>query len=60
MKMTKNIRQAIKESKSSQEIEKIAQTLDGMLTIREYGAKLIEQQLTTVVELRKVCNTDEE
>ena len=60
MKMTKNIRLAIKESKSSQEIEKIAQTLDGMLTIREYGAKLIEQQLTTVVELRKVCNTDEE
>lgn len=59
MKMTKNIRQAIKESKSSQEIEKIAQELDGMLTIRDYGAKLIEQQLTTVVELRKVCNTDE-
>jgi len=57
LKMTKGIREAIKDNKSTQEIENVAVT-DGMLTLKAYGAKLIEQQLTTVSELHKICNTE--
>jgi hypothetical protein len=28
------------------------------LTLKSYGAKLIEKQLTTVSELQKICNTE--
>ena len=57
LKVTKNIREAIKQQKSTQEIEDTAAG-EGMLTLKRYGAKLIEQQLTTVSELQKICNTD--
>lgn len=57
LKITKNIREAIKQQKSAQEIEQAA-VEEGMLTLKSYGAKLIEQQLTTVSELQKICNTD--
>ena len=57
LKVTKNIREAIKQQKSTQEIEETA-VEEGMLTLKSYGAKLIEKQLTTVSELQKICNTD--
>jgi len=57
LKMTKTIREAIKQHKSTQEIEDAA-VEDGMLTLKAYGAKLIEKQLTTVSELQKICNTE--
>jgi len=57
LKMTKTIREAIKQQKSTQEIEDMA-VEDGMLTLKAYGAKLIEKQLTTVSELQKICNTE--
>ena len=59
MRFTKTVREAIKQNKSSQEIEAVAVSEDGMLTIKSYGAKLVEQKLTTVSELRKICNTDD-
>jgi len=57
LKMTKTIREAIKQHKSTQEIEDAA-VEDGMLTLKAYGVKLIEKQLTTVSELQKICNTE--
>jgi len=57
LRMSKSIREAIKHEKSTQEIEETA-VAEGMLTLKAYGAKLIERQLTTVSELQKICNTD--
>ena len=57
MRMTRNIREAIKQNRSTQEIEDIA-VEDGMLTLKNYASKLIEQKLTTVSELQKICNTE--
>jgi len=57
LKMTKSIRDAIKQQKSTQEIEDAA-VEGGMLTLKAYGARLVEKQLTTVSELQKICNTE--
>ncbi len=51
------IRNAIKQQLSTHEIEEIAQT-EGMLTLKEYATKLIEDQLTTISELKKISNKD--
>ncbi|MDC0310549.1 ATPase, T2SS/T4P/T4SS family, partial [bacterium] len=57
MKVNSNIRDAIKQQKSTHEIESIAVD-DGMLTLKTYAVDLIAKQLTTISELRKICNTD--
>jgi len=57
LKMTKSIRDAIKQQKSTQEIEDAA-VEGGMLTLKAYAARLVEKQLTTVSELQKICNTE--
>lgn len=57
LRMTRNIRDAIKQNKSTQEIEDIA-VEDGMLTLKKYAVRLIEQKLTTVSELQKICNSE--
>lgn len=59
MRFTKTVREAIKQNKSTQEIEAVAVAEDGMLTIKSYGVKLVEQKLTTVSELKKICNTED-
>ncbi|MDC0165862.1 GspE/PulE family protein [Synechococcus sp. AH-558-M21] len=58
MKISKNIRDSIKAQKSTHEIECIA-VEDGMLTLRTYAIDLIEKQLTTISELKKISNNDE-
>ena len=57
LKITGPIHHAIKNEVSAQELEKIAED-GGMLTLKNYGAKLIEQQMTTVSELQKICNEE--
>ena len=57
MKVSKKIRDAIKHNKSNHEIEAIA-VEDGMTTLKGYAVELIKKQLTTVSELKKICNTD--
>ena len=57
MKVSKNIRDAIKQQKSTHEIESIA-TEDGMMTLKSYAIELIKKQLTTISELKKICNTE--
>ena len=52
--ITRKIREAIIANKSTQEIEEIA-SQEGMLTLKAYAVKLIEQQLTTISELHKIC-----
>ena len=58
MKVNKAIREAIKQEKSTHEIEAIAQE-NGMLTLKTYAVDLIAKQLTTISELQKICNTDD-
>ena len=58
MKVNRSIREAIKQGKSSHEIESIAKE-GGMLTLKTYAVELIAQQLTTISELQKICNTEE-
>ena len=58
MKMNRAIREAIKEGKTTHEIESIAQG-SGMLTLKRYAVDLITKQLTTISELQKICNTDD-
>ena len=58
MKVNRAIREAIKQEKSTHEIESIAQE-NGMLTLKTYAVDLIAKQLTTISELQKICNTDE-
>ena len=40
---------------STQELEEIAIS-EGMLSLKGYCVKLIEQQITTISELSKLCN----
>lgn len=58
MKVNRNIREAIKQQKSTHEIEEVAQQ-DGMLTLKTYAVDLIAKQLTTISELKKIVNTDD-
>ena len=58
MKINRNIREAIKQQKSTPEIEEVAQQ-DGMLTLKTYAVDLIAKQLTTISELKKIVNTDD-
>ena len=51
------IRNAIKQQLATHEIEEIAQN-EGMLTLKEYASKLIEDQLTTISELKKISSKD--
>ena len=61
MLISRNIQNAIKQNKTTQEIEDIARE-EGMLTLRDYAIKLVEDQQTTVSELVKIlnCNFAEE
>jgi type IV pilus assembly protein PilB len=58
MKVNRTIREAIKQEKSTQDIESIAVD-QGMLTLKAYAVDLIAKQLTTISELQKICNTDD-
>ncbi len=57
MRMNRRISDAIKQNKSTQEIEDIA-VADGMITLKSYAVDLIKNQLTTVSELTKVLDDD--
>ncbi len=57
MRINRRISDAIKQKKSTREIEDIA-VEDGMLTLKGYAVDLIKNQLTTVSELQKICNTE--
>ena len=58
MNVNRAIREAIKQEKSTHEIEAIAEA-NGMLTLKSYAVDLIAKQLTTISELQKICNTDD-
>ncbi len=57
LKISRPISNAIRKQLSTQEIEEIAIS-EGMISLKAYGVKLIEQKLTTVSELSKICNDD--
>ncbi len=51
------VQDAIKKGKTTREIEEIA-VLNGMITLKAYAVDLIKKELTTVSELKKICNTE--
>ncbi len=55
--MNHSIRESIKQKKSTHEIEQEA-IQSGMITLKCYAVLLIEQQLTTISELQKICSTE--
>jgi len=57
MTINSNIRESIKQHKTTHEIEQEA-IQSGMLTLKRYGINLIREQLTTISELQKICNTE--
>ena len=57
MTINSSIRELIKQKKSTHEIEQEA-VQSGMLTLKRYGVGLIKEQLTTISELQKICNTE--
>ncbi len=57
MKVSRKIRDAIKQQKSTHEIEGIA-VENGMMTLKSYAIGLIREQRTTISELKKICSTD--
>jgi type IV pilus assembly protein PilB len=57
MRINRNIQDAIKQQKSTHEIEDLA--IDaGMMTLKTYAVDLVTKQLTTVSELKKICPTE--
>ena len=57
MTINSSIRELIKKNKTTHEIEQEA-VQSGMLTLKRYGVELIREQLTTISELQKICNTE--
>ena len=57
MTINSSIRDSIKKNKTTHEIEQEA-VESGMLTLKRYGVELIREQLTTISELQKICNTE--
>ena len=57
MTINSSIRESIKKNKTTHEIEQEA-VQSGMLTLKQYGIELIRDQLTTISELQKICNTE--
>ena len=58
MKVNRAIREAIKQEKSTHEIES-DRASKTMLTLKTHAVDLIAKQLTTISELQKICNTDD-
>ena len=57
MTINSSIRESIKKNQTTHEIEQEA-VQSGMLTLKRYGVELIREQLTTISELQKICNTE--
>jgi len=57
LRVNRRISDAIKQKKSTREIEDIA-VEDGMVTLKAYAIDLIQNQLTTISELKKISNTE--
>ena len=57
MKISRNIQTAIKQHKTTQEIEDIARD-EGMLTLKDYAIRLVAEKQTTISELLKILNSN--
>lgn len=57
MTVTRSIQKAIKQNKTTQEIEDIARE-EGMLTLKDYAIRLVEEKQTTISELLKILNNN--
>jgi len=57
MPVERDLRRAILDGKSTEQIESIA-VEKGMLTLEAYGTQLVKDGLTTLAELQRVCSGD--
>ena len=58
MILNRKIAEAIKARKSNAEIQDLAEQ-EGMITLKDYCVNLIQDQQTTISELKKICNSEE-
>lgn len=56
MSVTQPIKDAIREHRSSQEIQDLARQ-DGMVTLEEYGRALVREGLTSIAELQRLSSS---
>jgi type IV pilus assembly protein PilB len=56
MPVTGSIKTAIREQRSSQEIQDLARN-DGMVTLEEYGRALVRDGITSVAELQRLSSS---
>ena len=54
--LNRKIQAAIAEGKSTREVENLAINENSMLTLTQYGVELVKEQLTTISEIKRVCN----
>ena len=59
MPVERDLRRAILDGKSTEEIEQTAVT-KGMLTLEAYGTHLVRDGLSTLAELQRVCSGDKD
>jgi len=56
MPVTSSIKTAIREQRSSQEIQELACD-EGMVTLEDYGRALVRDGITSVAELQRLCSS---
>ena len=55
LELSDDVARMIRENKSMREINEAA-IREGMMTLKSYACELIKRELTTVAELKKICN----
>jgi type II secretory ATPase GspE/PulE/Tfp pilus assembly ATPase PilB-like protein len=56
MAVTSNIKTAIRDQRSGQEIQELA-CQEGMVTLEDYGRALVRDGITSVAELQRLCSS---
>tara|TARA_Y100001978_G_C23683131_1_gene430246 strand:- start:356 stop:2014 length:1659 start_codon:yes stop_codon:yes gene_type:complete len=56
--LDRKIQNAIADGKSTREVESLAVNENSMLTLTQYGVELVKEQLTTLSEVVRVCESD--
>ena len=55
LEVSDEVARMVKDNKSMHEINEMA-VREGMMTLKDYACELIKKEMTTVAELKKICN----
>jgi len=56
--LDRKIQKALTDGKTTREVENLAVQENSMLTLTQYGIELVKEHLTTISEVKRVCNSD--